>query len=364
MRLRTILIASLFLGISFSTFSQVISIPTVVHVVYNSTYPDISDAEIENYISEINDGFRKQLTPPFTPRAIFDSLWADTEIELCLAATDPSNNPTSGITHTLTSVGHYIPSCEPPVIAPYWPDGQYLNIWILPVYPEPGYPNFIVGGWASSPTTGNSWLGCIIALNSQPVIISKIMTHEIGHYFGLKHLTISDGIDDTPTGVYPIDPNIGYPTSCNPNDTLINSTSDDGAYWAGIDPPDMIENIMNFDFPCAYMFTKGQKEAMQNFITTYYSSMINTNCLMTGTENIETQNHISVYPNPSNGHFSFTGIDIQKIEIIDITGKTIFQTLITNKAKHSVDISAQPRGIYFARIITTHGIAIEKLIIQ
>ena len=133
MKLRTILITCVFLGLSFSIFSQVISIPTVVHVVYNSTYPDLSDIEIENYISEINDGYRKQLTPPFTPRAIFDTLWADTEIELCLAATDPDENPTNAITHTYTTDEYYnIYATNPvPSIAPYWDDNQYLNIWII-----------------------------------------------------------------------------------------------------------------------------------------------------------------------------------------------------------------------------------------
>ncbi len=488
MRNLNILLVSLL--ISIGALAQTINkIPTVVHVVYNSTFPDISDAEITDYISEVNKGYRKQLAPVFTPRPEFVDLWADTEIELCLAATDPDGNPTNAITHTYTTEEYYnIYATNPvPSIAPYWDDSQYLNIWIMPTYPEPGFPDFVMGGTSADPTDGYPWLGCIISLNGPIEIRTQIMTHEVGHCLGLLHLG-SDGVDDTPVGMYPIYANTGYPTICNPDDLLLNSSSDDGPYWAGlgIDPPDMIENFMNFDLPCAFMFTEGQKVLMNNFIDTHYSTMVNTNCsspsgtpdltlyydnvevvgntvdislevnnegdgecgatskmgfylsldndittsdyfigednisnlsaganelvnfsgdvsifgipdgnyyvgaiadyetviaesdetnntfntispeiqlLTDNVINIKKGNNVSIYPNPSTGIFTIEGNDIQKIELVDITGKTVLN-VIASEAKQTVNLTQNPKGIYFAKITTSEGVITKKLIVQ
>ena len=74
--------------------------------------------------------------------------------------------------------------------------------------------------------------------------------------------------------------------------------------------------------------------------------------------------NISVFPNPSNGQFVIEGACIQEIKIIDITGKIVFQTVIANKVKQSINLSSNLKGIYFAKITTSEGIKIEKLIVR
>jgi len=75
------------------------------------------------------------------------------------------------------------------------------------------------------------------------------------------------------------------------------------------------------------------------------------------------QEHISIYPNPSAGQFIVEGEDIRKIEIKDITGRTVYSSM-TNQTRQSVDLSAQKSGIYFVKVNTIRGTTINKLIIK
>ncbi len=78
----------------------VITIPVVVHVVYNTTAENISTAQILSQIEVLNEDFRRQNTDQ-------NNIWsqaADSEIAFCMATVDPSGAPTTGITRTSTSV--------------------------------------------------------------------------------------------------------------------------------------------------------------------------------------------------------------------------------------------------------------------
>jgi len=79
--------------------------------------------------------------------------------------------------------------------------------------------------------------------------------------------------------------------------------------------------------------------------------------------NIKT-NAISLYPNPSTGQFTIEGNDIQEIEIIDITGKVVLQTIIEENTttKQSINLESHAKGIYTARIKTGNSIIMKKII--
>lgn len=67
---------------------------------------------------------------------------------------------------------------------------------------------------------------------------------------------------------------------------------------------------------------------------------------------IEDQNskQISMYPNPTNGHFNFTGFEKgNKIKVFDITGRMIYQS-IANTDFETINISKEAKGIYFYRV--------------
>ena len=83
--------------------ATVYRIPVVVHVIYNTTAQNVSQAQIQSQIDVMNRDFRRT-NPDYTltPSEFAGSV-ADTEIEFYLATTDPSGNPTTGITRTQTT---------------------------------------------------------------------------------------------------------------------------------------------------------------------------------------------------------------------------------------------------------------------
>ena len=82
---------------------SVVNIPVVVHVVYNTTTENISDAQVLSQIEILNEDFRRLNADANETPAVFLGIAADCEINFCLAAQDPSGNATNGITRTSTT---------------------------------------------------------------------------------------------------------------------------------------------------------------------------------------------------------------------------------------------------------------------
>ena len=73
-------------------------------------------------------------------------------------------------------------------------------------------------------------------------------------------------------------------------------------------------------------------------------------------ENKAYSGNIKVAPNPSKGIFVFDNIEKgNQIEILDLQGKIIFNALSQGKST-VVNISDQPRGVYFYSVISLNGI--------
>ncbi len=67
-----------------------------------------------------------------------------------------------------------------------------------------------------------------------------------------------------------------------------------------------------------------------------------------------------IYPNPTNGKINIeTQGQIEKITILDISGKIILETTNTK-----IDLTKQQAGTYFVKIETKNGILTEKIIIE
>ena len=68
---------------------------------------------------------------------------------------------------------------------------------------------------------------------------------------------------------------------------------------------------------------------------------------------------ISIYPNPTTGVFTVKGNRINKIEIADVTGKTIITSQVNN-----FDLSKENNGIYFVKIYYNNSVKIQKLVLN
>jgi PKD repeat protein len=83
-----------------------------------------------------------------------------------------------------------------------------------------------------------------------------------------------------------------------------------------------------------------------------------------GVEDIENPS-LTIYPNPSEGqiHISLPGISVEKITILDLTGKTVqFDNTMQTFGTLSIEIPKQ--GIYFVKIQSEDQVFMKKILIQ
>ncbi len=226
-----------------------VTIPVVVHVVYNKKSENISKAQINSQISVLNKDFRAKNTDKTKVPSVWKGLVADANIQFALASEDPAGNTTTGVTRTKTSRTSFGVDDEVKSAAmggvDAWPTDRYLNMWVC---------NLAGGllGYAQFPGGPPDTDGVVI-LNkafgttgtaTAPFNLGRTATHEVGHFFNLYHIwglyddcTGGDRVSDTPNAA---GPNYGAPNfphvTCNngPNgDMFMNYMDyvDDGAMF-------------------------------------------------------------------------------------------------------------------------------------
>ena len=241
--------------------SQIHIIPVVVHVIHNTAAGNISDAQIMDAIRVLNEDFRRQNSDTVNTRPIFRDRAADVEVEFRLATLDPSGNCHSGINRIQSNLtdnaNDNVKSLS------IWPNTRYLNIWTVNTI-NVGSTQGTVLGYAYRPFPGqpgvmdgivirHDRMGTIGTSNSR----GRTLTHEVGHYLGLKHpfdngCFQGDDIADTPPVATPS-------FGC---DLQKNTCSNDIPNL-----PDMIENYMDYaNDNCQNIFTQGQRQYMKNVL--------------------------------------------------------------------------------------------------
>lgn len=247
----------------------VVTIPVVVHVVYNTATQNISDAQIQSQLNILNQDFRKLNSDISLVPSVFSGLAADCEIEFCLAKRDPNGNATTGIVRKSTTVTSFSSNdnikrnanggSDP------WNTSQYLNIWVgnlsggLLGYAQfPGGPAATDGVVCLFTAFGNTGVA------AAPFNKGRTATHEVGHWLNLRHIwgdatCGNDLVNDTPTQQTS---NFGCPSF--PRVTCSNGPNGD-----------MFMNYMDYtDDACMYMFTTGQKTRMLAALNTTRASLL------------------------------------------------------------------------------------------
>lgn len=236
----------------------VITIPVVVHVVYNTAAENISDAAIASQIAILNEDFRKLNSDAGSVPALFSGSAADVEIEFCLASVDPSGNPTTGITRTSTTKTSFSTTGDLMKYGTYghvaWDRNSYLNLWVCDLSSGLlGYAQFPGGAAATDGVVIDYAYFGGSAYATAPFNLGRTATHEVGHWFNLRHIwgdatCGTDYVADTPTHNTA---NYGCPSY--PHYSTCSGT-----------PVEMTMNYMDYtDDACMYMFTSGQKDRMQ-----------------------------------------------------------------------------------------------------
>jgi hypothetical protein len=204
--------------VSDITKLKLVTIRTVVNVVYRTEEENVSDAQIRSQIAALNRDFRAKNPDRSKVPVPWKGLVADARIKFRLVKTTRTQTKQSGFT-----VDDAVKKASTGGIAPYLPT-THMNIWVCALtggllgYAQfPGgplsldgvvinYRAFGTGGAAEAPFNGG-----------------RTATHEVGHYLNLIHIwadtngcTGSDMVADTPNCA---GPNYGTPAwpsiSCN-----------------------------------------------------------------------------------------------------------------------------------------------------
>lgn len=255
---------------------SLVSIPVVFHIVHNGeavgTGTNLSLAQVQSQIAVLNEDFRKAVG---SRGYNTNPVGADIEIEFCLSPVDENGNTMAepGIdrvngNRTDWTVDQIDNQLKPSSI---WNPNLFYNVWTVKFSPTAisggtllGYAQFpdqtgLQGIPANSPastdgvviayqTCGSSDKGTFPVLQA-PNDKGRTLTHETGHWFGLRHIwgdgdCADDFVSDTPEQH---NASSGCPSvlSCN------NVT------------PAMVQNYMDYSADaCQNIFTNGQKDRM------------------------------------------------------------------------------------------------------
>lgn len=227
---------------------QNITIPVVVHIIYNPaitySYPTITSQYIsqQDVIDQIAITNRDYAgNNPHLMGSFPSTLKANTQIQFCLAQRDPNGWPTNGIEWRETSLTDFPVDNSMKFYSSggldAWDPTRYFNIWVCDIQTYAGYAQF--------PTSGlTSTYGVVVDFacfgDRDETIVYRgggaCLTHEIGHCLNLRHIwgddngacSGTDYCDDTPNqanstinaALY--DPTVELLDACSPSSPGIN----------------------------------------------------------------------------------------------------------------------------------------------
>jgi PKD repeat protein len=170
-----------------------VTIPVVVHVVYNSSEQNISYDQIQTQMDVLNRDFRRLNADTANTPAPFKPVAADPMIQFCLAQRDPNGSPSIGITRTYTTVTSFGLDNSVKFNSTgghdAWDRDRYLNIWVCNLGGSLlGYATFPGGNPAvDGVVIGYLYFGTI-GTATPPYHLGRTATHEIGHWLQLYHI--------------------------------------------------------------------------------------------------------------------------------------------------------------------------------
>ena len=340
---------------------NLIIIPTVVHVIWNSSIENVSDEQIRSQIDVLNNDFRLMNEDSLDDQHPFHPFVVDTKIEFCLAQQDENGNATNGITRTQTNVISWKEDNWDDIKSTdsggknNWDPEKYLNIYVVNIdggilgfasFPDElqSKPDLdgVVIRFEAFGTKGTAGSG-EFAINDK----GRTGTHEVGHWLNLRHIW-----GDTACGDKPVFPHRAN-NQCG--------SGDNG---------EMYMNFMDYvDDSSMVMFTSGQASRMSATLNGLRVGLLTSNgCELTNVINeLNSVNSVMVYPNPNNGQFILS-IDLNnhtvvRASIINMLGGIVKDIGIITKDRSPIDITDVQAGAYYLRISNTTSSIIKKVFI-
>ncbi|SFQ38224.1 M43 family zinc metalloprotease [Hymenobacter arizonensis] len=329
---------------SSATADGVITIPVVVHVVYNTADQNVPQSQIDAQIKVLNDDFARMNSDAGNVPALYAGVASATNVRFVLATRTPTGGATNGVVRVSTKTRSF--SSNDAVKnskrggSDAWPAGSYLNLWLC---------NLGSGllGYAQFPGGPAATDGVVCLYSSVPggtatsYNLGRTATHEVGHWLNLRHIwgdasCGNDLVADTPTqqtsnGGCPVFPKI----TCN-------------------NQGDMSMNYMDYTFDrCMYMFTAGQSSRMDALFTVGGArESLKTSNGAAVQRQVAAVAPVSFYPNPASDVLNLEIPGKTKstyaISVYDLRGQQMSQ--VRYDGDGHVQVASLPKGLYYIRI--------------
>jgi len=409
------------------------TIPVIFHVIHGGqpvgSFPNLTQGQINSQITVLNQdlvgsGFNSANYPVNAfiqwainqnlPQINLDSLGrvkiANINIKFCLAEKDPVGillpepginrinyvtrgwqNPNTFVTPQ-TLRAYFDGTIKP---ASIWNVTKYLNIWVSDknaAVPFTGYSTLpplstlpgISGNGEGTDSTDGIWcytsaLGSSTlfpgGIYASPNVKGRTITHEAGHYLGLRHIwgdgnCLTDYCADTPPA---FTSNTGFPVyPLNPGSCSTPSNSPNG---------EMFMNFMDYSAdPAKYMFTYDQAIRMQTaMLNSPFRNQLGTHGLCAAVLGIYNEGNnipegyelMQNYPNPFNPVTEIIFIIPEQTHVIIKIYNSLGEesTTVSNGVRsagyHKVNWNAPdyPSGIYYYQLITEKITITRKMVL-
>ncbi|MDZ4758699.1 MAG: T9SS type A sorting domain-containing protein [Bacteroidota bacterium] len=85
----------------------------------------------------------------------------------------------------------------------------------------------------------------------------------------------------------------------------------------------------------------------------------------TGVAEIDNKTQINVFPNPSKGIIYINSMDAENytVEVMDMQGRTIYNSNKIFSQQNSIDLSGNSKGIYFVKVKSEMGVSTHKVVL-